>query len=95
METIGLGFGSLTAWATPIAVECYAKATPGTAPDVAVDALASAVYARLLADPTLGGVVRSLTPTGLSYDFDADADQTACATFVFTARHVAGAAVFT
>ena len=72
-------------WTSAIRVECYARTSAATTPDVAVDSLVEAVYARLMADPTLGGVVVSLQPQSLSWDFDADADQTVCATFVFTA----------
>lgn len=73
-------------WQTVIAVECYARATPGTSPDVAVDALLDSVFARLMADATLGGVVLGMQPQEISYDFDADADQTACAILVFHVR---------
>ena len=76
-----------TSWASTIAVECYARSAGATAPDVGVDALAAAVYARLMADTTLGGTVIALHPQQLGYDFDADGDKTACATFVFTAQH--------
>jgi len=48
-----------------------------------------------MADQTLTGAVRSLTPVSLSYDFDVDAEPTVCATFSFLVRHVAGASVFT
>jgi hypothetical protein len=74
-------------WTSAISVECYARTGVATTPDVAVDSLAEAVYARLMADPTLGGVVLSLTPQSLSWDFDADGDQTVCAAFVFHALH--------
>lgn len=94
VEHTALGFNNPSAWATTLLVECYAKAAAGTTPDVAVDALAKAVYARLMTDPTLAGAVRSLSPNALSYDFDTDAEQTVCATFTFIARHVAGASVF-
>ena len=86
--------GYPVSWATSIAVECYARASAGTTPDVAVDSLVEAVYARLMADPTLGGAVITLQPQGLQYDFDADADQTACATFQFQARQRGGTALF-
>ena len=90
-----IGFAGPDVWAVRIGVECYAKAAPGTAPDVAVDALTQAVYARLMADPTLAGVVRGgLDPVSLSYDFDADAEQTACAVFTFTA-HMVGSITLT
>lgn len=78
--------GMPVSWTSGIAVECYARSSTTTA-DLSVDALAEAVYARLMADPTLGGAVLALQPQSLTWDFDADADQTACATFVFHARH--------
>ena len=74
-------------WNTTINVECYARSSVGTAPDEAVDSLVEAVYARLMADTTLGGVVRSLQPQSISWDFDADGEQTTCATLVFIALH--------
>lgn len=92
--TIAMQFNACMAWTTVIVIECYARAPAGTAPDVAVDAVASAAYARVMADPTLGGVLASLTPVALHYDFDADADQSVSAIFTFHARHVAGASVF-
>lgn len=79
--------GYPVSWTTSIAVECYARTSAATAPDVAVDALVEAVYARLMADPTLGGAVLALQPQEVSYDFDADGEQTTCATLVFNARH--------
>ena len=79
--------GNPISWTTSLAVECYAKSVAGTAPDVAIDSLVSAVYARLMADPTLGGVVTALAPVQIDYDFDVDGEQTSCATFVFTALH--------
>lgn len=82
-------------WTSAISVECYARSGVATAPDVAVDSLVEAVYARLMADPTLGGVVVSLQPQSLTWDFDADGEQTTCAAFVFTARQRAVGATFT
>jgi hypothetical protein len=79
--------GQPVSWTTAISVECYARTSVATAPDVAVDSLVEAVYARLMADPTLGGVVLSLRPQSLHWDFDADGEQTTCATLEFHARH--------
>ena len=76
------------AWDVRFGVECYARAA--SSPDVAVDALLTAVHARLLADPTLGGAVRDIQPEKLEFDFDADGDQTVAAVFVFTARMTCG-----
>jgi hypothetical protein len=70
-------------WVVRVAVECYAKTTTATAPDAAVDALVQATYARLMADATLGGAVKRVEPEAIAYDFDADGEQTACATLVF------------
>ena len=75
---------------TQIAVECYARASSGTSGDAAVDALMQAVYARLMSDTTLGGLVGDLRPDRLDFDLDADGDNTACATFTFTVLHSAG-----
>lgn len=82
------------AWQCQIAVECYAKATAATAPDVAVDALVAAAYARLMADTTIGGAVGLITPRDVAYDFDVDGEATACATFVFNVRQTAAPSVF-
>ena len=77
-------------WACQIAVECYAKATTATPPDVAVDALVAATYARLMADEaTLAGAVGLITPAEITYDFDVDGEATACATLLFTVRQTA------
>lgn len=74
-------------WTSAISVECYARSGVATAPDVAVDSLVEAVYARLMADPTLGGVVLGLHPRDIAWDFDTDGEQIACATVTFHARH--------
>lgn len=87
--------GYPVAWAISVAVDCYTRAAAGVAADVAVDALVQAVYARLMADPTLGAVLLALQPQSLSYDFDADAEHTVCATFVFQARLRGGQSTFT
>lgn len=73
-------------WQTAIAIECYARSSRPVTADASVDALITAVYGRLMADPTLAGAAIVLQPQGVSYDFDVDGEQTACATFVFLAR---------
>jgi hypothetical protein len=79
--------GQPVSWTTALKVECYARSSAATTPDVAVDSLVAAVYARLMADTTLGGVVLSLQPQSIAWDFDADGENTTCATLVFNARH--------
>lgn len=75
--------GYPVSWTSAVSVECYAKSTVAISPDVAVDALVESVYTRLMQDPTLGGAVIGLQPQDLSYDFDADGEQTTCVTLVF------------
>lgn len=82
-------------WTSAISVECYARTSAATTPDLAVDSLVEAVYARLMADTTLGGVVLSLAPQSISWDFDADGEQTACATLVFQALQCTQGPAFT
>lgn len=83
--------GHPVTWKTRLGIECYARAAAGQSPDVAVDPLMAAVYARLMQDPTLGGSVIQLQPQGVSFDFDADDQAMACATFIFLAYHRAPA----
>lgn len=87
--------GYPVSWGITIVVECYQRAAAGVEPDIAVDALLEATYARLMTDPTLGGVLLALQPQTVSLDFDADAEQTACATLVFQARLRGGQSTFT
>lgn len=75
--------GYPVAWQTTITVECYAKNSANTTPDVAVDALVEGAYARLMEDTTLGGAVVALYPRGASFDFDADGEQAVCVSLVF------------
>jgi hypothetical protein len=74
-------------WATTISVDCYARSIASISADVAVDDLLDSVYARLMADPTLAGSVVAIQPKGITYDFDADGDQTTCASLVFNVLH--------
>lgn len=85
-ETL-LSPGYPVSWTSAIGVECYARAGADTTPDVAVDSLVEATFARLMADTTLGGVVLALQPKSIAWDFDTDGEQTACATLTFHARH--------
>lgn len=71
---------------TRIAIECYARSSTAT-PDAAVDALMGAAYARLMADPTLGGLVSAVLIENLSYEFDEEAQRMACVTFTLLVQH--------
>lgn len=86
--------GAPIAWTITLAVECYARAAAGTSPDEAVDPVVQSVYARLMTDPTLGGAVNLIEAQDISYDFDVDGEQTACATLIFNLRQIAAPGVF-
>lgn len=95
VSDLSLAPGYPVSWNTSVAVECYVKSVAGTAPDVAVDSLVSAVYARLMADITLGGSVIAMQPIQIDYDFDVDGEQTTCATLAFNVRQRANDATLT
>lgn len=84
--------GQPVSWTSAISVECYARSSAATTPDVAVDSLVESVHARLMADPTLGGVLIGLRVQSITWDFDVDGEQTTCAAIVFVARHRANGA---
>lgn len=89
------GQGVACVWTTSVAVECYARAAPGVTADVAVDTVLQAVANRLLANRSLGGAVGDLALSAITYDFDADAQDTACATLTYQIRHATAAATVT
>ncbi|MDO8778101.1 MAG: hypothetical protein Q7K57_57165 [Burkholderiaceae bacterium] len=78
--------GAPVDFTTQIAVECYARSITTTA-DLAADALLESVYARLMADPSLGGTVMDINLAGVNFDFDADAEQFAAITLTLDVRH--------
>lgn len=79
--------GYPVSWTGAYQIECYVK-TPSSMPaDVAADALLEAVYARLFADPTLGGAVIHMEPVAITFDFDAGAYHPACAVLTINAHH--------
>lgn len=62
-------------WSTRIRVECAARATAGASAEDAADALGQAAYARIMADPSLGGAVIDTEPIALAWSED-EADTT-------------------
>lgn len=83
-------------WASQIDVEIYARSSTSTAPDLALDALWAAVYARLMANSLLGGLLQTeLQCTQLAYDFDIDGEHTACLVSSWQAEHRSSNGVLT
>jgi hypothetical protein len=67
-------------WECVIPIDCTVLVPAGTAADVAVYPLLSAVYARLVSDTTLGGEVDHIEVKNIDFDFDFAADGYARAT---------------
>lgn len=86
--------GAPVDFTTQLAVECYARSAT-TTPDLAADALLGTVYARLMADTTLGGLVMDMHLTNIDYDFDETGEKTACVTLQLAVRHRASSTTLT
>lgn len=91
----GVGRGAPVIWASAMVLECYARGTSAAPAADAVDELLDAAVHRLMADPSLGGLVGSLDPESIEWDYDVDGAQTACATVTFLVRHATAAARLT
>lgn len=79
--------GAPVDWRTTIRVECLARDSGPVDADVAADAMAVEVYARVLADPSLGGLAFDLEPSAMGCTGD-EADTSLSATqFLFTVSH--------
>ncbi len=87
-----VGQGAASVWLSALVMECYARGSTVNPVDDGVDDLLGAAVDRLLQDPTLGGLVGSIEPQGIAWDFDVDGEQTACATVTFYVRHATAAA---
>ena len=79
-------FGAPLNTDTTVVVECYARSS-SLSPDLAVDQIMQDTYARLAADPTLGGLVADCQPTGINFDFEQDQDRMGCALMTYVVRH--------
>jgi hypothetical protein len=79
-------FGAPINTDTLVVVECYARST-SLSPDLAVDALMQDAYARLAADPTLGGTVADCQLQAINFDFDHEQDRMGCALMTYLIRH--------
>jgi len=73
-------------WSTRITVECYARSVRDSG-DVAVDPLLERVYARLAADPSLGGVVTDLQLAGMEAENTSEGKKTGWVRLLYVADH--------
>lgn len=85
------GLAGVASWTSTLVVDCKVRATSNANRLTALDALLSAVYTRLMADPTLGGTLRGLVPRQVTAaDSVQLGDQTSSRALVFSGLHSAG-----
>lgn len=71
----GAMHGAPMDWQTKFTIECYARSSVISG-DLAVDPLLAAVYARLEADTTLGGMVADIDAHSYEFQFDSQGQKT-------------------
>lgn len=77
--------GAPVTWNARYSIELYARTETET-PDLAVDALLDAVYDRLAADTTLGGLVDYIGQPSLETDYAADGSRTGWIRMIYPIR---------
>ena len=78
-----------TDWRTRIRVECVARTASSVSADDAADALAQDVYARVLADTTLGGKAIDTTAQAMAWTEDEQDTQLSACQLLFSVWHAA------
>lgn len=79
-------FGAPIDWSTRLNVECYARSVRDSG-DIAVDPLLEAVYERLAADPTLGGLVDDLIIVGIEAENTSEGKKTGWVRLTYEVVH--------
>lgn len=86
--------GAPTRWDTRIRVECVARDTAGANADTNADALQTAVYGALLANPSLSGQAVDTEPKAIAWTEDeADTTVSACQAIYSVWHQTSGAVV--
>ena len=78
-----------TDWRTRIRVECVARSAGGASADDAADALGHDVFARVMADTTLGGKAIDVTPQAMAWTEDEQDTQLSACQLLFSVWHAA------
>jgi len=78
--------GAPVDWESRFTVECYARTATGM-PDLAVDPLLLAVYDRIAADTTLGGLVDNVGEPLLEAEYSAEGDRTGWVRMSYVVEH--------
>lgn len=78
--------GAPVDWNSKFSVECYAR-TSTTSPDLAVDPLIAAVYERIAADTTLGGLVTDIGSPIIDAEYSAEGQKTGWVRMTYPILH--------
>lgn len=78
--------GSPIDWHSSFSIECFARSR-SLVGDEAVDPLLEAVYERIGADPTLGGLVADISAPNIEADFDAEGEKTGWIRLTYQVQH--------
>lgn len=81
---VALAPGMPTGWRFVLFVGCYQRVGASASADLAIDPLVSEVYARLMADPTLGGTAYAIEPASIDPDSDVESEVLASAVLTFS-----------
>jgi hypothetical protein len=79
-------FGAPIDWSTRLNIECFARGMAESG-DVLVDPLLEAVYQRLAADTTLGGLVEDLNIVGLEAENTMEGKKTGWVRLTYLVQH--------
>lgn len=77
---MALAPGLPVGWRMGMEIECYQRIPVNSTPDEAIDALVTDVYARLMADPQLGGAAYGIEPVSIEPNYDQDVEAVVGAT---------------
>lgn len=78
--------GAPVDWRSQYTIECYAR-TATTSGDLAVDPLLLNCYARLMIDPTLGGIVMDIGAPAIKAEYDSQGQKTGWVRMTFPVLH--------
>jgi hypothetical protein len=87
MPSPGVIDGAPVDWTSTFSVECFARAATSENNDEAVDPLLMAVYSRVAADTTLGGLVDNVGEPRIEAEYSADGERTGWVRMTYPIEH--------
>jgi hypothetical protein len=79
--------GTPVDWTSQFSIECFARAAASEENDEAVDPLLKAVYERLAADTTLGGLVFDVGVPMIEAEYTAEGERTGWVRMTYPIEH--------